>query len=55
LKEFGDVFPSEGPTGLPPFKGIEYQIDFLPSASLPNRPTYKTNLEEAKEIESQVQ
>ena len=55
LKEFGDVFPSDGPTGLPPFRGIEHQIDFVPGASLPNRPTYKTNPEETKEIESQVQ
>jgi len=52
LKEFSDVFPSEGPTGLPPFRGIEHQIDFVPRASLPNRPTYRKNPEETKEIES---
>ena len=55
LKEFGDVFPSEGPTGLPPFRGIKHQIDFVLGASLPNRPEYKINPEETKEIESQVQ
>jgi len=55
LKEFGDVFPKEGPIGLPPFRGIEQQIDLVPGASLPNIPTYKTNPEETKEIESQVQ
>jgi len=55
LKEFDDVFPSDGPTGLPPFRGIEHQIDFVPGASLPNRPAYRTNPEETKEIESQVQ
>jgi len=54
LKEFDDVFPSDGPTRLPPFRGIEHQIDFVPGASLPNRPTYRTNPEETKEIESQV-
>jgi len=24
LKEFGDVFPKEGPIGLPPFRGIKH-------------------------------
>jgi len=50
LKEFDDAFPSDGPTGLPPFRGIEHQIEFVPGASLPNRPTYRTNPEETKEI-----
>jgi len=35
LKEFDDIFPSDDPTRLPPFRGIENQIDFVPSASLP--------------------
>ena len=55
LKEFGDIFPKEGPIGLPPVRGIEHQIDLVPGASLPNRPSYRTNPEETKEIESQVQ
>nr|KYP59330.1 Retrovirus-related Pol polyprotein from transposon 17.6 [Cajanus cajan] len=36
-------------------KGIEHQIDLVPGASLPNRPAYRTNPQEAKEIEKQVQ
>jgi len=55
LKEFGDAFPKEGPIGLPPFRGIEHQIDLVLGASLPNRLAYRTNPEETKEIESQVQ
>nr|KYP31328.1 Transposon Ty3-I Gag-Pol polyprotein [Cajanus cajan] len=55
LKEFDDVFSSEGPKGFPPFRGIEHQIDFVPGASLPNWPAYKTNPQETKEIEKQVQ
>ena len=55
LKEFDDIFSKEGPIGHPPFRGIEHQINLVLGASLPNRPTYRTNPEETKEIESQVQ
>ena len=48
LEEFKDVFPDELPKGLPPIRGIEHQIDFVPGASLLNRPTYICNPEEAK-------
>jgi len=55
LKEFDDIFSKEGPIELPPFIGIEHQIDLVSGASLPNRPAYRTHPEETKEIESQVQ
>jgi len=35
--------------------GIENQIDLVLGVSIPNRPAYRTNHEETKEIESQVQ
>jgi hypothetical protein len=54
LQEFEDVFPDEVPDGLPPIRGIEHQIDLVPGASLPNRPAYRTNPDETKEIERQV-
>lgn len=54
LQEFKDVFPEEVPQGLPPIRGIEHQIDFIPGASLPNKPAYKTNLLETKELQKQV-
>ncbi|XP_071933836.1 uncharacterized protein [Coffea arabica] len=52
LLEFNDVFPEELPKGLPPIRGIEHQIDFVPGAILPNRPAYRANPEETKEIQS---
>jgi len=55
LKEFDDIFSKEDPIRLPHFRGIEHQIDLVPGASLPNRPAYRTNPKETKEIELQVQ
>jgi hypothetical protein len=54
LQKFEDVFPEEVPCGLPPIRGIEHQIDFIPGASIPNRPAYRSNLEETKELQRQV-
>ena len=55
LQEFDDVFPDELPQGLPPLRGIEHRIDLIPGAPLPNRAPYRTNPEETKEIERQIQ
>ncbi|GKV18389.1 hypothetical protein SLEP1_g28784 [Rubroshorea leprosula] len=30
VKDFKDVFPEDIPNGLPPIRGIEHQIDFIP-------------------------
>ena len=51
---FDDLFHEEIPHGLPPLRGIENQIDFILGASIPNRPAYRANLEETKEIQRQV-
>ncbi|PKI47137.1 hypothetical protein CRG98_032479 [Punica granatum] len=52
--EYENVFPEETPHGLPPIRGIEHQIDFVPDATIPNRPAYRTNPEETKELQRQV-
>lgn len=54
LQEFDDVFPEETPSGLPPLRGIEHQIDLVPGATIPNRPAYRSNPEETKELQRQV-
>ena len=54
LQEFADLFSEEIQYGLPPLRGIEHQIDFIPGSSIPNRPVYRANPEETKEIQRQV-
>jgi hypothetical protein len=55
LQEYADVFPRDLPHGLPPLRGIEYQIDLILGAQLPNCTPYHTNPYETKEIQCQVQ
>jgi hypothetical protein len=55
LQEFEHVFPNEVPSGQPPKRGIEHQIDLVPGASFPNRAAYRTNPEQTKEIQRQVE
>ena len=50
LQVYEDLFQDEIPNGLPPKRGIEHQIDFIPRASIPNRPAYRTNSTETKEV-----
>ena len=51
LQEYEDVFPNDVPSGLPPIRGIEHQIDFVPGATIPNRPVYRSNPDETKELQ----
>ena len=49
------MFPNDVPSGLPPIRGIEHQIDFMPGATILNRPAYRSNWEETKELQRQVE
>ena len=49
------VIWSPNNSDITPFRGIEHQIDLVPGASIPNRPAYRINPQETKEIEFQVQ
>ncbi|XP_040947680.1 uncharacterized protein [Gossypium hirsutum] len=51
--EYEDIF-EEAPKELPPLRGIEHQIDLIPGSTIPNRPTYRSNPEEMKELQKQV-
>ncbi|XP_059295544.1 uncharacterized protein LOC132048877 [Lycium ferocissimum] len=54
FQDFMDVFPEEMPSGLPPFGGIEHEIDFVPESQNPNKPAYRCNPEDTKELQRQV-
>ncbi|KAJ8764932.1 hypothetical protein K2173_010397 [Erythroxylum novogranatense] len=53
--EYSDVFPDDLHQGLPPLRGIEHQIDLIPGAAIPNRPAYRSNPAETKELQKQVE
>ncbi|KAA0033286.1 uncharacterized protein E5676_scaffold472G00150 [Cucumis melo var. makuwa] len=53
-KEFKDIFPEDTPSGLLSLRGIEHQINFLPGVVIPNRPAYRANPTETKEIQKQM-
>ncbi|XP_020691321.2 uncharacterized protein LOC110105961 [Dendrobium catenatum] len=40
LKQFAELFPAELPSGLPPLRSIQHQIEFIPGATIPNLPHY---------------
>ena len=43
IKEFEELFPKELPAGLPSMHDIQYCIDLVPRANLPNLRHYKMN------------
>jgi len=55
LKEYEDVFSKDIPHGLPPKRGIEHNMDLILGSNFPNRLAYRSNLEETKEIQKQVE
>lgn len=49
------MFHEEIPNGILPIRGIEYQIDFVLGAIIPNQSTYRSNPKEIKEFQRQVE
>ncbi|XP_074277639.1 uncharacterized protein LOC141601271 [Silene latifolia] len=54
LEQYQDVFPAELPSGLPPLRGIEHQIDLVPGSVLSNRPSYMCDSDATRELQKQI-
>nr|GFD32297.1 putative reverse transcriptase domain, zinc finger, CCHC-type, aspartic peptidase domain protein [Tanacetum cinerariifolium] len=50
LTEFSDIFPDDIPAGLPLMRDIQHCIDFIPSATILNKPAYRMNPKEFAEL-----
>jgi len=55
LQDYEDVFPKELPSGFPPLRETEHQIDFVSGSQLPNKSAYRSNSDDTKELQSQVE
>ena len=55
LQVFDDVFLEKVPHVLPPIRGIEHHIDFVPGTTIPNRPAYISNPKETKGLQRHVE
>ena len=55
LQEFKNDFPKEVSHDLPPLKGIKHQIDLIPGVFLPDRTYCRSNPQDTKEIQRQVE
>jgi hypothetical protein len=51
---YENIFPNKTLSGLPPIRWIEHQIDLVPEETISNQSTYRSNLDETKEIQMQV-
>jgi len=51
FREVKDMHSNSLPSRIPPLRGIEHQIDILLGAPLSNKPTYRYNPNDSKELQ----
>ena len=54
MSEFGDVFPSDLPDGVPPSRDLDHSIDLLPGSKPISKPAYRLSHSEVQEVERQL-
>ncbi|PKU84723.1 putative mitochondrial protein [Dendrobium catenatum] len=54
LQQYEDVLIRELPSGLPPLRDVQHQMDLIPGSVLPNRPAYRLRPDEHTELQHQV-
>jgi len=54
LQDFKDVFLEDIPSKLPLLRGMEHLINLIPRAVIPNQLACRSNPEEMKELQRQV-
>ncbi|XP_016553505.1 uncharacterized protein LOC107852988 [Capsicum annuum] len=52
---YEDLFPEEIPSGFPPLRGIEHEINFFLGSQIPNKAAYRSNSQETKELQRHVE
>ena len=55
LQTYAHVFPEEIPASLPPKRDIQHHIDLIPKSVVPNKPSYRMNPKDTKEVQRQVE
>src|SRR6185312_5431886 len=54
-QEFADVFPSELPSGLPPKRDIDHEIELVPGKAPPSHPVRRASPAELDELRKQLE
>jgi hypothetical protein len=54
LNEYGDVFPTDLPRGLPPEREVDHRIELTPGSAPPSRPLYRMSPAELDELKKQL-